>query len=114
MTPSPAYLQANKQKKHRVAYNGLHASCFARFDPIGCVFKNQAGGRLWPWLKAFGSMQEDVGSRLAILYHVTCINILTVARQFLNLHSCLAISNRSMNDIHILADIISSSGNTFS
>lgn len=50
----------------------LHASCFACFDAIGCIFKDQAGAGVRVGLKALGSVQEDVGRRLAILYHVTC------------------------------------------
>ena len=51
---------------------GLHASCFACFDTVGCIFKHQAGGGVRGGLKALGSVQEDVWCRLAILYHVTC------------------------------------------
>ena len=64
--------KTNKTSQIHVVCRGLHASCFACFDPIGCIFKDQAGGGVCPWLKALGRMQEDIGSRLAILYHITC------------------------------------------
>ena len=57
----------------KAAVKTLHASRFACFDPIGCIFKHQAGGRVWAGFKALSSVKEDIWRRFPVLYHVACI-----------------------------------------